>query len=200
MQERAYRGMRIGLLGGSFNPAHDGHRHISLIAMKRLGLDRVWWLVSPQNPLKSAIELAPLEQRMARARQVAQHPHIVVSDFESRVGTQFTCDTLAVMRQRWPGVRFVWLMGADNLIQMPRWRRWRWIMNTVAVLVLDRPGAGIKSLHGQTAISYRRAWLPGEKLAQLTAKKPPAWGFIACRRHAASSTSMRAKIKSQVIP
>ena len=104
------------------------------------------------------------------------------------------------MRQRWPGVRFVWLMGADNLIQMPRWRRWRWIMNNIPMLVLDRPGAEIKSLHGLTAISYRRARLPVEKLARLATKIPPAWGFIACRRHTASSTSMRAKIKSQVIP
>jgi len=193
-QERAYRGMRIGLLGGSFNPAHAGHRHISLIAMKRLGLDLVWWLVSPQNPLKGAADLVPLRQRLIKAKQVAQHPRIVVSDLESRIGTRFSCDTIAIMRQRWPGARFVWLMGADNLAQLPRWRRWRWILAKVPVLVLDRPGFGLKSLHGLAALRFARARRGQEKLGRLAMAKPPAWGFMACRTHGASSTAIRAVI------
>lgn len=191
-RESAYSGMRIGLLGGSFNPAHDGHRHISLIALKRLGLDVVWWLVSPQNPLKSATGMAPLKDRLAGAKAVARHPRIIVSDIETRAGTRFTCDTLSMLRRRWPGVRFVWLMGADNLPQMPRWRRWQWIMENVPVLVLDRE-SGLKPLHSKVAHAYARARLTGARLAELSGARPPAWGFIACRRHPASSTAIRAK-------
>lgn len=196
-REQAYCGMRIGLLGGSFNPAHAGHRHISLMAMKRLRLDRVWWLVSPQNPLKPRAGMASLSDRLASARAAARHPRILVSDLEARAGASFTCDTLALLRKRWPGVRFVWLTGADNLAQMPLWRRWQWIMGNVPVAVLDRPGYGLKSLQGKIARRYAHARLGGASLTRLAAVRPPAWGFMTCRMHPASSTAIRAGLKQR---
>lgn len=183
--------MRIGLLGGSFNPAHSGHRHISVIALKRLRLDRVWWLVSPQNPLKPVAGMASLEARLQSARHVAAHPRIVVSSPETELQTRFTVDTLSALRRRWPLVRFVWLMGADNLTQLPRWRDWNRIMRLTPVAVLDRPGSGIRALHGKMALRYRANRLP-QALAHRLANRPaPAWTFIACRRHSASSTAIR---------
>ncbi|NWG45279.1 MAG: nicotinate-nucleotide adenylyltransferase, partial [Alphaproteobacteria bacterium] len=132
--------MRIGLLGGSFNPAHAGHLHLSEIALARLGLHAVWWLVSPRNPLKAPQDLARLEARLASARAMARHPRIKVTDIEARLGTRYTVDTLAVLRRRHPGVRFVWLMGADNMVGFHRWRRWRAIAAALPVAVLARPG------------------------------------------------------------
>lgn len=191
-REQAYRGMRIGLLGGSFNPAHAGHRHISLIALKRLQLHQVWWLVSPQNPLKSAKDTASLQTRLQTARRLAAHPRIVVSQIEVRLRTRYTIDTLTVLRRRWPGVKFVWLMGADNLGQLPRWRAWDRIMELMPVAVLDRPGSGIKALGGKAATRYRAARLSDREITQLPNRPPPVWGFLACRRHSASSTAIRA--------
>lgn len=184
--------MRIGLLGGSFNPAHAGHRHISLIALKRLQLDRVWWLVSPQNPLKSSADMAQLPQRIKDARAVADHPRIVVSSIEARLGTVYTSDTLAMLRRRWPGVHMVWLMGADNLSQLPRWRDWTWIMENIPVAVLDRPGYGLRALHGQATMRYARGRIADRKAAELAVTGAPAWSFIPCRRHPASASQIRA--------
>jgi nicotinate-nucleotide adenylyltransferase len=138
-------GMHIGLLGGSFNPAHDGHLYVSEIARKALKLDYVWWLVSPGNPLKS--EPAPLELRMARARNAAQAPRIRVTDIERRLGTRYTIDTVMALQRRFPDVRFTWLMGSDNLEQFAHWRRWRDIAARIPIAVVRRPGSVLASLH-----------------------------------------------------
>ncbi|MBM3560472.1 MAG: nicotinate-nicotinamide nucleotide adenylyltransferase, partial [Alphaproteobacteria bacterium] len=133
-----FRGLRVGLLGGSFNPAHDGHRYVSTEALRRLGLDEVWWLVSPQNPLKPAAGMAPLAERLAGARAVARHPRIRITALEARLGTTWTIDTIVALGRRFPGTRFVWLMGADNLVQIPRWRDWSSIFNRIAIAVIAR--------------------------------------------------------------
>jgi len=138
-------GMRIGLLGGSFNPAHGGHLYVSEIARKALKLDYVWWLVSPGNPLKT--EPAPLELRMIRARNAAQAPRIRVTDIERRLGTRYTVDTVAALQRRFPGVHFIWLMGSDNLEQFARWRRWRDIAARIPIAVVRRPGSVLAALH-----------------------------------------------------
>ena len=148
--------MVIGLLGGSFDPAHEGHAHITREAMKRLGLDRVWWLVSPGNPLKANAP-ASMARRLARARALMQDPAVVVTDLEVRLGTRATVDTLRRLRAMYPGVRFVWLMGADNLVQFHRWSRWRQIMAMVPVAVMARPGAGLASGSAQIRCS-EAAW------------------------------------------
>lgn len=190
-QEQLYPGMRVGLLGGSFNPAHAGHRHISVIALKRLNLDRVWWVVSSQNPLKSAEGMADLEDRIASAHAASRHPRIVVSRVEQRLQTRYTADTLQELRRRWPRVHFVWLMGADNLVQLPAWREWNRILHLLPIAVLDRPGSGLKGLKGKAALRYHTARLSQERASQLATRTPPAWSFIACRRHPASSTAIR---------
>lgn len=191
--------MRIGLLGGSFNPAHDGHRHISLVALRRLQLDQVWWLVSPQNPLKPVSEMADLPTRLSVARRIARHPRIRVSDLETRLGTQFTCDTLAALRRRAPATGFVWLMGADNLAQMPSWRNWQTIMALMPVAVLDRPGYGLKALHGKVATRYTGARISAAHATTLADQPAPAWCFLPCRLHPASATAIRAGEESATL-
>jgi nicotinate-nucleotide adenylyltransferase len=128
----------VGILGGSFNPAHEGHLHISLLALKLLKLDEVWWMVSPQNPLKSADGMAPLEDRLTEARALVRHPNIRITDIESRLGTTNTAESLAVLKRGFPKTRFVWLMGADNLKQISRWHQWTRIFNQVPIAVFDR--------------------------------------------------------------
>lgn len=190
-----YPRMRVGILGGSFNPAHEGHLHISLIALRRLGLHCVLWMVSVQNPLKSAQDMASLETRTGKAADMTGHPRILVTDIEQRLNTRYTVDTLTALRRRWPGVRFVWLMGADNLMQLPRWRAWNRILRLMPVAVLDRTGGGVKALHGKAAIRYHSRRIPPEQGLHLALRKAPAWTFIACRRHGASSTAIRAAQK-----
>ena len=131
--------MVIGLLGGSFDPAHEGHAHLTREALRRFGLDRVWWLVTPGNPLKRR-QPAPMAERMAQARRVIHHPQVVVTDIEARLGTRYTAETLKALQARYPGVRFVWLMGADNLAQLHHWDHWQDIMRRVPIGVLARPG------------------------------------------------------------
>ncbi len=133
------RGFSVGLLGGSFNPAHGGHRRMSIAALKRLHLDEVWWLVSPQNPLKPVAGMAPLAARVASARRAARHPRIRVSTIEAELGTQLTVDTLQALKRLYPHVRILWLMGADNLLQFHRWAEWRTIARTVPIVVMARP-------------------------------------------------------------
>src|SRR5690606_10326285 len=153
---RLWAGLRVGLLGGSFNPAHAGHRHISLEALRRLKLDEIWWLVTPQNPLKPVCGTAPLDRRVAAARRVADHPRIRVTDIERRLGTRYTADTLAALTARFPRTRFVWLMGADNLAQIHRWRHWTRIFHTVPIAVLDRPTYSLKASGGVAARRFAR--------------------------------------------
>ncbi len=185
------RGQRIGLLGGSFNPAHAGHRHVSLEALRRLRLDAVWWLVSPQNPLKRTDGMAPLAERLARARQVAAHPRILASDLESLLGTRYTADTLRTLRRRLPGRRFVWLMGADNLVQIDRWESWTEIFHTLPVAVLARPTYSLRASSAKAAQRFRRRRLPEARADRLAAARPPAWAFLHIRLSALSATEIR---------
>jgi nicotinate-nucleotide adenylyltransferase len=183
--------LRIGLLGGSFNPAHEAHLAISLEALKRLDLDRVWWLVSPQNPLKPTGETADLEQRLAGARALAgRHPRIVVTDLEQRLGTRYTVDTLGWLRRRCRA-RFVWLIGADNLAQLPLWRGWRRLVRMVPIAVFDREPYSYVALAGRMASAYAEGRLEETRAAALAECPPPAWVYLRLRRHQASSTAIR---------
>jgi nicotinate-nucleotide adenylyltransferase len=186
-------GLRIGLLGGSFNPAHEGHRHISLVALQRLRLDAVWWLVSPQNPLKSKEGMAAFVERLAGAETVARHPRIHVSDIEAKLGTRFTVDTLLALRRRHRRHNFVWIMGADNLIQLPRWRRWTTIFDTVPVAVLARPAYSSRALSGPAAQRFRQWRLPDRAAGLLADRGPPSWVFLHTPLHPASATEIRAQ-------
>ncbi|MXX88635.1 MAG: nicotinate-nucleotide adenylyltransferase [Boseongicola sp. SB0677_bin_26] len=186
----ARTGMRIGLLGGSFDPAHEGHAHITREALKRLALDEVWWLVSPGNPLKDNGP-APLPERMARAREVMRHPRVRVTDLEVRLGTRRTCDSLVRMTCLFPGVRFAWLMGADNLADLHRWDRWEEIMALVPVAVLARPGHRVSPLFSPAARRFRRGRLPARAAPQLALADPPAWTFLNVPMSDLSSTRIR---------
>lgn len=187
----ALPGQTIGLLGGSFDPAHEGHVHITREAMKRFGLTRVWWLVSPGNPLK-ARGPAPLEQRMARARAVMRDPRVVVTDIEAHLGTRYTAQTLAALRARYPGVRFVWLMGADNLAQLHHWQDWQQIMQTVPVGVLARPGDRISARMSRAARLYERYRIAGRASQMLACADAPAWCFVNVPMSGQSSSAIRA--------
>lgn len=187
-------GMRVGLFGGSFNPAHDGHAHVAETALRRLELDRVVWLVSPQNPLKDANQTAPLEARMASARAAARPagPAMVVSDFETRVGTAWTVDTIRALRARHPGVRFVWLMGSDNLAGFHRWRGWTDIMRSAPVAVVARPGNLLDSRTAPAARRFSAFRIPAEQARLLPALEAPAWTYLTAPLNHRSSTAIRA--------
>ncbi|WP_373084345.1 nicotinate-nucleotide adenylyltransferase [Sneathiella sp.] len=187
--------LKIGLLGGSFNPAHDGHRHISLTALKVLALDQIWWLVSPQNPLKSETGMAEYDERLASAKEAARHPKIKISDFENRAGTSQTAKTIAALKVTYPQHKFVWLMGADNLVQFPHWYRWESIMNQVPIAVFNRPGYRYKALNGMVAQKYKEnrvlANSAGISLRAFPTMKPPAWTYLPQTAHKVSSTEIR---------
>jgi nicotinate-nucleotide adenylyltransferase len=186
-------GLRVGLFGGSFNPPHDGHREASLLALRRLQLHRIWWLVSPANPLKDPDELAPLAERVEAARRVSQHPRIAVTALEAAIGAAYTFDTITYLNQRCPGVHFVWLMGADNFRLFDRWQRWRDIARLVPVAIIDRPGSTLTALHGRAAAAlapYRRDETDGGLLAMAA---PPAFIFLHGPRSPKSSTELREK-------
>ncbi len=184
-------GMKVGLFGGSFNPAHDGHAHVAETAMRRLDLDRVVWLVSPQNPLKDARDSAPLEARMASARQMAHGPFNLVSDFETRVGTRWTVDTLRALVARHPGVRFVWLMGSDNLASFHRWRGWTDIMRLMPVAVIARPGSLLDSRSAPAAARFAPYRIPAEQAGLLPGLSAPAWTYLTAPLNPRSSTAIR---------
>ncbi len=188
----AVPGQTIGLFGGSFDPPHAGHLHISREALKRFGLDRVWWLVSPGNPLK-ANGPAPLARRMQAARALVDHPRIVVTDIEARIGTRYTAQTIARLRACYPGVRFVWLMGADNLAQFHRWQDWQGILASVPVGVMARPGQRISARTAKAAQIYRWAKLPASQARLLARRDAPAWCFLNLPMVDVSSTAIRAR-------
>lgn len=181
---------RIGLLGGSFNPAHDGHRSLSLSALRVLQLDEVWWLVSPQNPLKSAKDMASLEARMQEAKDVARHPQIRISDIETRLNTRFTYDVINRLTMM-PDKTFIWLMGADNLVQFPQWKRWQDIVKRVPIAVFDRAPYTKNALSSRAAAWMRRYRVEEHQFSRLIDMKPPSWGFIRMQRHPESSTAIR---------
>jgi len=189
-------GMAVGLFGGSFNPAHDGHAHVAETAMRRLGLDRVVWLVSPQNPLKDVRDSAPLAERMASARAAAalsaSGPSMIVSDFETRAGTQWTVDTLRTLTARHPGVRFVWLMGSDNLAGFHKWRGWTDIMRMMPMAVIARPGSLHHSRTSPAAARFATARVPTRQAPLLPGMGAPAWTYLTAPLNPRSSTALRA--------
>jgi nicotinate-nucleotide adenylyltransferase len=183
--------MRIGLLGGSFNPPHDAHRAISLFAIKRLKLDRVWWLVTPGNPLKDHGGLRDLSQRVEAAQKVAHDPRIDVSCLEAVIGTRYTVDTILYLRRRAAGLRFVWIMGADNLSQFHRWQSWRRIASEVPIAVIDRPSQSFRALAAPAAQALARYRLPESRAGMLADQRPPAWVFLTGLKLNLSSTGLR---------
>jgi nicotinate-nucleotide adenylyltransferase len=189
---------RIGLLGGSFNPAHEAHLLISQIALKRLQLDRVWWLVTPGNPLKSKSSLAPLDTRLSTARALTSDPRIVITDFEKDLASPFTAATLAFLKRRHPGVDFVWLMGADCLIAFHRWRNWRTIFATLPIAVIDRPGCHLPAIASPAASGFRAHQRPEACAVALPTRRLPAWTFLTGPLSTQSSTVLRAHAKKFV--
>lgn len=185
-------GRRIGLLGGSFNPAHAGHLHISRLALERLALDEVWWLVSPQNPLKSERGMAPLNERLDVAKKVAKaEPRIHVSNLETQMGTRFTVDTLGELRVRFPETAFVWVIGADNLRQIHRWRGWRAIFRMVPIAVFPRVPYSLRALSSRAARFFETARIPESRAQRLAGLRPPAWVFLRTPLHSESATRIR---------
>jgi nicotinate-nucleotide adenylyltransferase len=184
-------GMRIGLLGGSFNPPHLAHRTISLFAIKRLKLDRVWWLVTPGNPLKDNGRLHEVEERAEAARQMAADPRIDVTRLESVIGTRYTVDTITYLRRRASGVRFVWIMGADNLAQLHRWQHWQRIATQVPIAVIDRPPQSFRALTAPAAQALVRYRVPENEASRLAECRPPAWVFLTGLKLNLSSTGLR---------
>ena len=184
-------GMRIGLLGGSFNPPHVAHRAISLFAIKRLKLDRVWWLVTPGNPLKDDGALHDLDERAEAARRMANDPRIDVSCLESVIGTRYTVETVSFLRRRASGLRFVWIMGADNLAQFHRWQNWRRIASEVPIAVIDRPPQSFRALAAPAAQALARYRLPENQAGRLADQRAPAWVFLTGMKLSLSSTGLR---------
>lgn len=183
---------RIGLLGGSFNPAHRGHRHVTLAAIRALGLDEAWWLVSPGNPLKPARGMAPLAARLASARAAARRAPIRATDLEARLGTRFTADTLRTIRRRYPHHRFIWIMGADNLVQFNRWQRWRDIARTMPIAVVARPGYDDDALAAPAMGWLRRFRRPARQATRWTEWSMPALVLLRFRPDPTSATRLRA--------
>ncbi|MEY2961151.1 MAG: hypothetical protein RLZ60_981 [Pseudomonadota bacterium] len=188
----AQAGQVIGLLGGSFDPAHEGHAHITRVALRRFGLDRVWWLVSPGNPLKERGP-APLDLRIERARKVINDPRVIVTGIEERLGTRYTAETIAALQKRYRGVRFVWLMGADNLSQFDRWQNWEQIANSVPIGVVARPEYGVKARTSKMARMFRGAQLDPRASTVLGYYNAPAWCYVNHPLSHASSTAIRDK-------
>jgi nicotinate-nucleotide adenylyltransferase len=184
--------MRIGLLGGSFNPAHAGHRHIIEIARRRLRLDQVWLLVSPGNVLKPQHGMAPLDRRLASARGIADGRRVVASAIEAVFGTRYTIDTLRRLLRQFPRARFVWLMGADILVQLPHWRRWLEFAGRISIAVLPRPGYNHRALAGRAARRLARARRSARVAPVLAELAAPAWVFLCVPQHAASASAIRA--------
>ena len=186
------RGLKIGLFGGTFDPPHEAHRAACLIAMHRLGLDRVWWLVTPGNPLKDTRGLAPLQQRIAAARRLANHPRIAVTGLEADIGARYTYDTVRFLISRCPVVRFVWIMGADNLRSFHRWQKWRAIAAMLPIAVVDRLGPSLYATAGPAGQALARARIPEAAARTLPCRRPPAWIYLHGLKSPLSSTALRA--------
>ncbi|WP_297731867.1 nicotinate-nucleotide adenylyltransferase [uncultured Maricaulis sp.] len=185
-------GMRIGLFGGSFDPPHAGHRHVARTALRRLGLDQVWWLVSPQNPLKATAS-GDFERRFAAVEAIANEPGMKVSDIETRLGTNRTIDLLDHLRRRYPATHFVWLMGADNLAGIHRWANWTAIFETVPVAVISRPQDAVRARLSRAARQYAGSRIRESEAAALPLQSAPAWTYLTERLHSHSSTALRAR-------
>ena len=188
--------MKVGLYGGSFNPAHEGHAHVAETARQRLGLDRVIWLVAPQNPLKSSAETQPLDARLAGVRALARDRGMIVSDVEARLGTRYTLDTILALKARFPGVRFVWIMGADSLAGFHRWRGWTQIMRALPVAVVSRPWISLKSRSSPAARRFAAARIPFGRAKSLADHPAPAWVFLYGPLNFQSSTALRERMRA----
>jgi nicotinate-nucleotide adenylyltransferase len=186
------RGLRIGLFGGTFDPPHAAHRAACLLAMQRLGLDRVWWLVTPGNPLKDTCGLSPLAERMAAAQKLANNPRIVVTGVEAEMRTRYTYDSVRQLIARCPGVHFVWIMGADNLRSFHRWQKWRAIADLIPIAVVDRVGPSLYAMAGTAAQALSRFRIRETAAKSLPRCKPPAWVFLHGLKSPLSSTELRA--------
>jgi len=184
-------GMRIGLLGGSFNPPHEGHALVTRLALTRLRLNRVWWLVTPGNPLKSKAELAALQARVEAARRLVAGPRVAVTDIEAEIGARYTYETLAWLTRRAPHVRFVWIMGADNLRQFHLWRHWRAIADLTPIVVVDRPGSTLRAMSSRAAVALARFRVAEGEASRLADLDPPALIFLHGPRSELSSTLLR---------
>jgi nicotinate-nucleotide adenylyltransferase len=184
-------GMRIGLYGGSFDPPHPGHRHVAMLAMKRLRLDRVWWMVTPGNPLKDQSRLASAASRSAATRRLARHPRMIVTEFEAALGSSYTVETLRYLVRRCPGVRFVFIMGADSWAGFHRWRGWREITRMVPIAVVDRPAWTLRAAQGRAAHALAAARWGEEDAGAFALQAPPAWIFLHGPRSHLSSTFLR---------
>ncbi|MCH7944075.1 MAG: nicotinate-nucleotide adenylyltransferase [Proteobacteria bacterium] len=191
MDSGEWDGRRIGLLGGSFNPAHGGHLHISHGALDSLGLDALWWLVSPQNPLKPVAGMADFETRMEAARGLIDDRRIQVSDLERRLETRYTADTVRALIERYPGAAFVWIMGADNLAQIDRWKDWTAIFAALPIAVFDRPTYSDAALDCAAAKRFAASRIDADRARELAGSAPPAWVFVRGNLHSASATEIR---------
>jgi nicotinate-nucleotide adenylyltransferase len=189
-------GWRVGLFGGSFNPPHEGHLHVAEAALERLRLDRVVWLVSPQNPLKAGQESLTLRARMEAVRRLARDPRMIVSDFESRAGSPFTIDTIRALKAAFPEVDFVWLMGSDNLRGFHRWRDWRSIARALSMAVVARPGSALAGRHSIFGRRFAEAEVDERHADRLPDLAPPAWSLIRAGWSHASSTAIRARLRA----
>ena len=186
--------MTVGLFGGSFNPPHKGHELVAEIALRRLGLDQLWWMVTPGNPLKNHNELASLEDRVAQSRKIAPGPRVKVTAFEATHNLHFTAQTLAFVKARNPGINFVWIMGADNLRQFHKWQDWRGIAQTFPIAVIDRPGSTLAYLSSKMAKTISNARVDEDDAAILPFRKAPAWTFIHGPRSSLSSSAIRSEL------
>ena len=190
------KGQRIGLFGGSFNPAHAGHRMVALYALKRLQLDCVWWLVSPQNPLKDTKETGEYSARFAHTKQIAKHPNFKVTNLEKQIHSRNTAQTLGALRQAMTKAHFVWIMGADSFADLDHWHNWTQIIETLPIAVLARPGYSVRALSGQAALRYRKYRLNNDQAGLLAKRRAPAWVFISMPLRPESSTAIRQAVKS----
>ncbi len=192
-------GLRIGVLGGSFNPAHEGHLHITKLALDRLKLHQVWWMVSPQNPLKTAHDMAPFADRVASAERLASgHSRIAVTDIEVRLNTRYTSDTLRSLLTTFPRSQFIWLMGADNLKQIPEWEKWTSIFQMVPIAVFDRATYSYQALASKAAYRFRHCRVQARNAATIFNRRPPAWVYFHTPLHPASSTELRERANRAV--
>lgn len=185
------KGMAVGLFGGSFNPPHAGHALVAEIAIRRLKLDQLWWIVTPGNPLKDTRELAPLSERLAQCEALVHDPRVKVTAFEAAHHIRYTADTLALIKARNPGVHFVWIMGADSLADFHRWQRWRQIATTFPIAVIDRPGSTLAFLSSRMAKTFDYARIDEDDAPILPRSRAPAWTFIHGPRSLLSSTAIR---------